>query len=172
MSDELRMKAISPFQTRYLRLLRKIKGSKPEKVLERTIDGAEALIEKYPDENGIQEAIGKLWVQAIGAFEKDVPKTPKKSANQIRKLANSAFTFLNDKFGNDVGSLVKEIYKAAIVHYVLLWNNPDLKDLGQRIAKRIAMDGAENVRKINQEEIAKEILKMPFMKIKPKGGMF
>lgn len=166
------MKAISPFQTRYLRLLRKVKGSKAEKILDTTITGAEALLEKYPDETGILEAIGKLFIQAIGAFEKEVPKTPKKSANQIRTIANSAFKFLTDKFGNDAGSSIKEIYKAGIIHYVLLWNNPELKDLGQRIAKRIAMDGAENVRKINQEDVAKEILKMPFMKIKPKGGMF
>jgi hypothetical protein len=166
------MKAISPFQTRYLKLLRRVKGSKPEKLLDRIIPGAEALIEKYPDEKGIREAIGKLWVQSMVIFEKDVPKTPKQSANQIRKIANSAFTFLTDKFGNDVGPMIKEVYKAAITHYVLLWNKPDLKALGQRIAKRIAMDGAENVRKINQEDIAKDILKMPFLKIKPKGGMF
>ncbi|MFX0138777.1 MAG: hypothetical protein ACFFDN_34370 [Candidatus Hodarchaeota archaeon] len=172
MSETPRMKSISPFQTRYLRLLRKVKGSKPEKVLERTLSGAEALLEKYSDEQGIREAIGKLWVQSIGAFEKHISTNPKKSANQIRELANSASTFLTEKFGNDVGPLIKEIYKAAIIHYVLLWNNLELKELGQRIAKRIAMDGAENVRKINQEDIAKDILKMPFMKIKPKGGMF
>ncbi|MFX1452333.1 MAG: hypothetical protein ACFFCM_15955 [Promethearchaeota archaeon] len=169
MSEQPRMKQISSFQTHYLRTLRKVKGSKPVKVIDKTIQGAEALLEKFSDDQGIQEAIGKLWVQSVGVFEKHIPKTPKKCADAIRKLANAAFTFLTEKFGNEGGNLVKEVYKAAITQYILLFDN---RELGQRIAKRIAMDGAENVRKINEEEIAKEILKMPFLKIKPKGGMF
>ena len=162
------MKKITPFQTRYLKVLRKIKSTSPENLLEKTKSAADSLIEKFPDEEGMIEAINKLWIQSIGVFENLIPENPKKSANQIRKIGNAASNYLIEKYGNDVGNLIKDLYKAAITQFLLHQD----KELGKRIAKRIAMDGAENVRKIKQEEIAKEILKMPFMKIKPKSGLF
>ncbi|MHA1298074.1 MAG: hypothetical protein ACTSO9_01365 [Candidatus Helarchaeota archaeon] len=168
MDEKPRMKKITPFQTRYLRLLRKVKNCALDQVLEKTKSGAEQLMEKFPDEDGIKEAIGKLWVQSMGVFENHIPKDPKKCANQMRKIATTASNFLIEKYMNQAGPLIKDIYKAAISLFILY---PENKELGIRIAKRIALDGAENVRKIEQEDIAKEILKMPFMKIKPKGSM-
>jgi hypothetical protein len=169
MAEQPRMKKISSFQTRYLRVLRKIKGSSPDDVLEKTKSGAETLLETFPEEEGLREAISKLWIQSIGTFENIISSEPKQCANHIRKIASLASSFLIDKYGTEAGPLIKDIYKAAIMQFLLLQEN---MELGQRIAKRIAIDGAENVRKIDLEEIAKEILKLPFMKIKPKGSMF
>ena len=168
MEDQQRMKKITPFQTRYLRVLRKIKSTKPENLVEKTKTASESLIENFPEELGIKEAINKLWIQSIGVFENIIPENPKKSADEIRKIATAASNFLIEKYDNESGSFIKDVYKAAITQFLLLED----KELGKRIAKRIAMDGAENERKIEQEEIAKEILKMPFLKIKPKSGLF
>lgn len=168
MDEKPRMKKISPFQTRYLRLLRKIKTTSLDKILENTNSGSELLLEKFPEEDSLREAIGKLWVQSVGVFENHISEDPKNCANQIRKIASSSANFLIDKYGTESGSLIKDVYKTAISLFLLCVED---KELGKRIAKRIAMDGAENVRKIEQEELAKEILKLPFIKIKPKGSM-
>lgn len=169
MDEKPRMKKISPFQTHYLQKLRKIKSSSPEEVLEKANSIAEELLQKYKDEEGIQEAIGKLWAQTMGVFEKKIPEDPKKSADQIREIAKSASTFLIDKFGPEGGPLIKDVYKVAITQFILLLND---KELAMRIAKRIALDGAEMVRKIELEDVAKDILKIPFIKVKPRSSMF
>ncbi|MHA1377537.1 MAG: hypothetical protein ACTSRG_04040 [Candidatus Helarchaeota archaeon] len=169
MDEKPRMKKISPFQTRYLRLLRKIKNSPLDQLLEKTRTGAELLLEKFSEEDGLKEAIGKLWVQSIGVFENIIPKKPKDCANQMRRLATASALFLIDKYGEESAPLIRDVYKSGISLFLLCVED---KELGKRIAKRIAIDGAENVRKIGQEEVAKDILKMPFMKIKPKGSMF
>ena len=168
MNEKPRMKKISSFQVHYLRLLRRVKGSPPDKILEKASAGAEQLLQKFADEEGIREALGKLWAQTISVFEKHIPNNPKQSANQIRKIATASAEFLINKFGKEGGLLIKDIYKTAITQFLLLENN---KELGMRIAKRIATDGAANVRKIELEDIAKEILKMPFMKVKPRASM-
>ena len=61
MAEQPRMKKISSFQTRYLRVLRKIKNCDLDDVLEKAKSGAESLLEKFPDEPGIKEAMGKLF---------------------------------------------------------------------------------------------------------------
>ena len=109
MAEQPRMKKISPFQTRYLRVLRKIKGCSLDDVLEKAKSGADTLLEKFPAEDGIKEAIGKLWTQSIGIFENHIPNEPKKCANQVRKIATFASSFLIEKYGTDAGPLIKDM---------------------------------------------------------------
>ncbi|NVM30880.1 MAG: hypothetical protein HWN65_18715 [Candidatus Helarchaeota archaeon] len=138
---------MSPMQTAYIRIVRKIKSkSDGETAIAKDIvkDGIGKMLGRFSQEPGIIEASRKLYATAIKTY-----KTP---TSMIADAAKEGANLLFEKFGTAACGEILLIFSSAIAQYFQLE--------GETLAKPLAEEASTFFKKVGCEGQATKVIEI------------